>query len=168
MVLPSVAFAADVKTVHIEGDLTYVKGASVENATLTVKDSAGKVMYSGEINVNSDLKYESDVEVAGDFAGCTVSVKQGDADITNSVDVATYSQSVNYSFTLNDENANQSLDADEVLKAATEVANGEVLGKNMSGSAIVALQTQAKVPIEDMQKRLNEFSGGQKTRVSLA
>lgn len=36
---------------------------------------------------------------------------------------------------------------------STEVVNGEVLGKNMSGSAIVALQTQAKVPIEDMQKR---------------
>ena len=39
------------------------------------------------------------------------------------------------------------------VTGATEVANGEVLGKNMSGSAIVALQTQAKVPIEDMQKR---------------
>ncbi len=39
------------------------------------------------------------------------------------------------------------------VTGATEVALGEVLGKNMSGSAIVALQTQAKVPIEDMQKR---------------
>ena len=39
-----------------------------------------------------------------------------------------------------------------VVTGATEVASGEVLGKNMSGSAIVALQTQAKVPIEDMQK----------------
>lgn len=39
------------------------------------------------------------------------------------------------------------------VTGATEVANGEVLGKNMSGSAIVALQTQAKVPVEDMQKR---------------
>lgn len=39
------------------------------------------------------------------------------------------------------------------VTGATEVASGEVLGKNMSGSAIVALQTQAKVPIEDMQKR---------------
>ena len=36
------------------------------------------------------------------------------------------------------------------VTGATEVASGEVLGKNMSGSAIVALQTQAKVPIEDM------------------
>ena len=39
------------------------------------------------------------------------------------------------------------------VTGATEVASGEVLGKNMSGSAIVALQTQAKVPVEDMQKR---------------
>lgn len=36
---------------------------------------------------------------------------------------------------------------------ATEVANGEVLGANMSGSAIIALQNQAKVPIEDIQKK---------------
>lgn len=45
------------------------------------------------------------------------------------------------------------LEATRTVTGATEVANGEVLGKNMSGSAIVALQTQAKVPIEDMQKR---------------
>lgn len=45
------------------------------------------------------------------------------------------------------------LEVTRVVTGATEVANGEVLGKNMSGSAIVALQTQAKVPIEDIQKR---------------
>ena len=45
------------------------------------------------------------------------------------------------------------LELTRTVTGATEVANGEVLGKNMSGSAIVALQTQAKVPIEDMQKR---------------
>lgn len=45
------------------------------------------------------------------------------------------------------------IEATRTVTGATEVANGEVLGKNMSGSAIVALQTQAKVPIEDMQKR---------------
>lgn len=45
------------------------------------------------------------------------------------------------------------LEMTRTVTGATEVANGEVLGKNMSGSAIVALQTQAKVPIEDMQKR---------------
>lgn len=39
------------------------------------------------------------------------------------------------------------------ITGATEVASGEVLGANMSGSAIVALQSQAKVPIEDIQKR---------------
>lgn len=39
-----------------------------------------------------------------------------------------------------------------LITGATEVANGEVLGANMSGSAIVALQSQAKVPIEDIQK----------------
>ena len=45
------------------------------------------------------------------------------------------------------------LEMTRVVTGATEVANGEVLGKNMSGSAIVALQTQAKVPIEDIQKK---------------
>lgn len=45
------------------------------------------------------------------------------------------------------------IEVTRVVTGATEVANGEVLGKNMSGSAIVALQTQAKVPIEDIQKR---------------
>lgn len=39
-----------------------------------------------------------------------------------------------------------------IVTGSTEVVSGEVLGKNMSGSAIVALQTQSKVPIEDMQK----------------
>lgn len=45
------------------------------------------------------------------------------------------------------------LEMTRTVTGATEVANGEVLGKNMSGSAIVALQTQAKVPIEDIQKK---------------
>lgn len=49
--------------------------------------------------------------------------------------------------------ADKMLELTRVVTGATEVANGEVLGKNMSGSAIVALQTQAKVPIEDIQKR---------------
>lgn len=40
-----------------------------------------------------------------------------------------------------------------MVTGSTEVVNGEVLGKNMSGSAIVALQTQAKKPIESMQKK---------------
>lgn len=49
--------------------------------------------------------------------------------------------------------ADKLIEGTRMVTGATEVANGEVLGKNMSGSAIVALQTQAKVPIEDMQKR---------------
>lgn len=49
--------------------------------------------------------------------------------------------------------ADKLVEMTRTVTGATEVANGEVLGKNMSGSAIVALQTQAKVPIEDMQKR---------------
>ena len=49
--------------------------------------------------------------------------------------------------------ADKLLEMTRTVTGATEVANGEVLGKNMSGSAIVALQTQAKVPIEDMQRR---------------
>lgn len=49
--------------------------------------------------------------------------------------------------------ADKLLEVTRTVTGATEVANGEVLGKNMSGSAIVALQTQAKVPIEDIQKR---------------
>ncbi|MGE4213151.1 MAG: hypothetical protein AB7E42_00035 [Anaerotignaceae bacterium] len=35
----------------------------------------------------------------------------------------------------------------------TEVATGEQLGANMAASAIIALQNQAKVPIENIQKR---------------
>ena len=49
--------------------------------------------------------------------------------------------------------ADKLIEITRVVTGATEVANGEVISKNMSGSAIVALQTQAKVPIEDMQKR---------------
>lgn len=49
--------------------------------------------------------------------------------------------------------ADKLIEITRVITGATEVVNGEVLGRNMSGSAIVALQTQAKVPIEDMQKR---------------
>ena len=49
--------------------------------------------------------------------------------------------------------ADKLVEITRTITGATEVANGEVLGANMSGSAIVALQTQAKVPIEDMQKR---------------
>ena len=49
--------------------------------------------------------------------------------------------------------ADKLFDITRTITGSTEVTNGEALGANMSGSAIVALQTQAKVPIEDMQKR---------------
>lgn len=49
--------------------------------------------------------------------------------------------------------ADKMIELTRMVTGSTEVVNGEVLGKNMSGSAIVALQTQAKKPIEDMQKR---------------
>ncbi|MEG1705074.1 MAG: hypothetical protein RR290_00675 [Clostridia bacterium] len=45
------------------------------------------------------------------------------------------------------------IDKTRAFNGATEVVSGEVLGANMSGSAIAALQTQAKVPIEVMQKK---------------
>lgn len=38
-------------------------------------------------------------------------------------------------------------------EGATEVVTGEVLGANMAASAIIALQNQAKKPIETLQKR---------------
>ena len=49
--------------------------------------------------------------------------------------------------------ADKLMEASRTVTGATEVVNGEVLGKNMSGSAIVALQTQAKKPIESMQRK---------------
>ncbi len=49
--------------------------------------------------------------------------------------------------------ADKLIEITRTVTGATEVASGEVIGSNMSGSAIVALQTQAKVPIEDMQRR---------------
>ena len=49
--------------------------------------------------------------------------------------------------------ADKLIEVTRMVTGSTEVTNGEVLGKNMSGSAIVALQTQAKVPIQDMQKK---------------
>ena len=49
--------------------------------------------------------------------------------------------------------ADKLMESTRMVTGATEVVNGEVLGRNMSGSAIVALQTQAKKPIESMQKR---------------
>ena len=49
--------------------------------------------------------------------------------------------------------ADKLMETSRMVTGATEVVNGEVLGRNMSGSAIVALQTQAKKPIESMQKR---------------
>lgn len=49
--------------------------------------------------------------------------------------------------------ADKMIETTRMVTGATEVVNGEVLGRNMSGSAIVALQSQAKKPVEDMQKR---------------
>ena len=45
------------------------------------------------------------------------------------------------------------IDKTRSFNGATEVVSGEVLGANMSGSAIAALQTQAKVPIEVIQRQ---------------
>ena len=49
--------------------------------------------------------------------------------------------------------ADKMIETTRMVTGSTEVVNGEVLGRNMSGSAIVALQTQAKKPIESLQKR---------------
>lgn len=45
------------------------------------------------------------------------------------------------------------LDLSRTTSGVTEVATGESLGANMSASAIIALQNQAKVPIDNIQKR---------------
>lgn len=49
--------------------------------------------------------------------------------------------------------AEKIMDTTRMVTGATEVSSGEVLGSNMSGSAIAALQTQAKVPVEMIQRR---------------
>ena len=45
------------------------------------------------------------------------------------------------------------LDLSRSTSGVTEVATGEQLGANMAASAIIALQNQAKVPIDNIQKR---------------
>lgn len=45
------------------------------------------------------------------------------------------------------------MELSRTTSGVTEVATGETLGANMAASAIVALQNQAKVPIDNIQKR---------------
>lgn len=45
------------------------------------------------------------------------------------------------------------VDLSRVTSGVTEVSTGETLGANMAASAIIALQNQAKLPIDDIQKR---------------
>lgn len=45
------------------------------------------------------------------------------------------------------------LELSRLVSGVTEVATGEQLGANMAASAIIALQNQAKVPIDNIQRR---------------
>lgn len=73
-------------------------------------------------------------------------------DYSNSVNGIRYLQPPNFSLTPMTV-TDKLIELARTITGATEVANGEVLGANMSGSAIVALQSQAKVPTEDIQKK---------------
>ena len=48
---------------------------------------------------------------------------------------------------------NSILDITRTVTGSTEVVTGEVLGANMAASAIIALQNQAKKPIEMYQRK---------------
>lgn len=48
---------------------------------------------------------------------------------------------------------NQLIDLTRTVTGSTEVVTGEVLGANMAASAIIALQNQAKKPVETYQKK---------------
>lgn len=49
---------------------------------------------------------------------------------------------------------NTIIDLTRTVTGSTEITNGETLGANMAASAIIALQNQAKKPIETYQKKL--------------
>ena len=123
MILPSVAFAADVKTVHVEGGLEKTVNMVNSNTTITVKDSTGKVVYSGKIDIDADLQYKSDFEVEADISDCTINVKQGDKDINKSIESAYYVQSATCSFDISDENKNKIIETDEFVKSAAVITD---------------------------------------------
>lgn len=132
MILPTVAFASvtgevsyseSAKNIYVAGDLTKAVNQFGQIVTLTIKDSAGNIKYIDEIDVEQDLKYEHKFRFNGNLSDCTINLKEGNNDVTSSVEAAYVTQPTVYSLTLRDENESQLIEADEIIKATGEITN---------------------------------------------
>ena len=132
MILPIVAFASvsgevsyseSAQNIYIAGDLSKADVKSGSVVTLTIKNSEGTIKYIEEVEVDANLKYEFKFKFAGNIDDCVVNVKEGDNDVTSSVDVAYATQPTVYSLTLRDENGSQLIEADEIVKATADITN---------------------------------------------
>ena len=132
MILPTVAFASvtgefsyseSAKNIYVAGDLTKATIQSGQVVTLTIKDYAGNIKYIDEIDVGPDLKYEYKFRFNGNLSDCTINLKEGNNDVTSSVEAAYVTQPTVYSLTLRDENESQLIEADEIIKATGEITN---------------------------------------------
>ena len=131
MIMPTVAFASvsgevsyskSAQNVYIAGDLSKTDVNTGSVVTLTIKDSTG-VKYIEEVEIGVDLKYEFKFKFKDNISNCVVKVREGDNDVTSSIDVAYVTQPTVYSLTLRDENGSQLIEADEVVKATADISN---------------------------------------------
>lgn len=118
-----ISYSETAKNVYIAGNLSKADVQSGSVVTITIADSTGAVKYISEIDVDSDSKYETKFKFSGDLSDCVLNIKEGDNDVTKSVEVAYVTQPTTYSLTLRDENESQVIEADEIIKATADITN---------------------------------------------
>ena len=132
MILPCTAFASvtgevsyseSEQNVYILGNLSNAAVKDGKLVTLTIKDSSGNIAYITEVEVGENLKYEFKFKFLGGLNDCVINVREGDNDVTQSVEVAYVTQPTVYSLTLRDENESHVIEADEIIKATAEITN---------------------------------------------
>ncbi len=132
MILPTVAsatitgevsYSESAQNVYIAGDLSKAAVKSGSYVMLTIKGQDGNIKYIGEVEIDEDLRYEFKFKFEENLANCKINVKEGNNDVTSSVEAAYVTQPIVYSLTLRDENESQVIEANEIVKATAEITN---------------------------------------------
>ena len=165
-----VGYSQSAQNVYIAGDLSKAGVNSSESVTLTiVEEGTGDVKYIAEIDVNSDLKYETKFKFTDELSNCKIRISEGKNDVIQSVEALYVTQPTTYSLTLRDENGSQVIEADEIIKTTAQITNKYGNGGTFqiiaafydANNKMIACEeiTDGSFTFYELEKEINALSG---------
>ena len=98
----------------------------MHNSTLCYITRGNDVLMLHRVKKKNDINKDKWIGIGGKFEfgesleNCVIRIKEGNNDVTSSVEAAYAENPVVYSLTLRDENGSQLIEADEVVKATAD------------------------------------------------